>query len=135
MNDIITSHADVLRWHWNALKKTLAGEESVTGALLSSTSKVRQLAVSLTTTRDNDDGIYNPFGYGIVCGESLCQYCCLKESQTCGTTYECDSNFTTQLLIAIVVVALFFILAASFLLTIGCAGGRQNVMRMSQVIL
>ena len=85
---------DVLTWHWDILKKSLTREDTVARTLLSSTHQVRKLAVSLTTTRDNDDGIFNPFGYGIVCGKSLCEFCCLQESETCGTTYECDSDFT-----------------------------------------
>lgn len=51
--------------------------------------KVKQVATQVPT-RDHDDGIHNVYGYGIMCGESLCEHCCLVESGVCGTTFECN---------------------------------------------
>lgn len=86
-------------------------------------------------TKTSDEGQYNPFGYGIACGESLCEHCCLVESETCGTHFECNSDFTVQFFIAIGIVALVLFVAMLYLLMIGFAGGRKNVNRISQVIL
>ena len=32
----------------------------------------------------------NPYGYGIMCGPSLCEHCCITEWDICGTELDCN---------------------------------------------
>ena len=89
----------------------------------------------LMSDNGEDPSIFNPYGYGIMCGPNLCEFCCIREHETCGAAIDCSEEFSA-LLFSMVAISTSVLLAIAILIIARRAlSGKAEIERLAQTIL
>ena len=85
----------------------------------------------LLSNNGEDPSIYNPYGYGIMCGPNLCEFCCIREQETCGSAIDCSEDFTALLFTMVVIAAGVLIVCLILIITRRALSGKAEIQRLA----